>query len=68
MSRPDLWQVYLNGAEGVYRNWGFEDTLRRRDLEAGKGVPLFFLAFNENDEPVAGVRVHGPLEGAHRHS
>ncbi|MGA2432187.1 MAG: Rv1355c family protein [Acidimicrobiales bacterium] len=64
--RPDLWQVYLDGAEGVYRTWGFEDTLRRRDLAAGKGVPLFFLAFNESDEAVAGVRIHGPLEGAHQ--
>lgn len=63
--RPDLWQVYLDGAEGVYRNWGFEDTLRRRDLAEGKGVPLFFLAFNEDNEAVAGVRIHGPLEGAH---
>jgi molybdopterin/thiamine biosynthesis adenylyltransferase/nitroreductase len=63
--RPDLWQIYLDGAEGVYRGWGFEETLRRRDLEAGKGVPLFFLAFNADNEPVAGVRFHGPLEGAH---
>ena len=63
--RPDLWQVYLDGAEGVYRNWGFEDTLQRRVLAAGKDVPLFFLAFNQDHEAVAGVRNHGPLEGAH---
>jgi nitroreductase len=63
--RPDLWQVYLDGAEGVYRNWGFEDTLQRRVLAAGKDVPLFFLAFNQDHEAVAGVRIHGPLEGAH---
>ena len=55
--RPDLWQIYLDGAEGVYRNWGFEDTLQRRVLASGKGVPLFFLAFNQDDEAVAGVRI-----------
>jgi nitroreductase len=60
-----LWQVYLDGAEGVYKNRGFEETLHRQDLEAGKGVPLFFLGFDANNEAVAGVRFHGPLEGSH---
>jgi nitroreductase len=65
LDRPDLWQLYLDGAEGIYRNRGFEETLHRRDLEEGRGVSLFFLAFNDENEAVAGVRFHGPLEGAH---
>ena len=60
--RPDLWRLYLDGAEGKYRSYGFEDTLHRRDLEAGNGVSLFFLAFDSHDRPVGGMRVHGPLE------
>ena len=63
--RPDLWQVYLNGAEGIYRHYGFEETLRRRDFEDGNGVPLFFLGFAPDGEAVAGIRFHGPLEGSH---
>ena len=66
LERPDLWQIYLNGAEGVYRSYGFEETLRRRDFEDGSGVPLFFLGFAPNGEAVAGVRYHGPLEGSHQ--
>ncbi len=65
LERPDLWQVYLNGAEGVYRSYGFEETLRRRDFEDGNGIPLFFLGFAPNGEAVAGVRFHGPLEGSY---
>jgi molybdopterin/thiamine biosynthesis adenylyltransferase/nitroreductase len=66
MERPDLWQVYLNGAEGIYRSRGFEETLRRRDFEEGNGIPLFFLGFAPSGEAVAGVRFHGPLEGSHQ--
>lgn len=60
--RPDLWKRYLNEAEGKYKSRGFEGTLRRRELEDGFGVPLFFLGFNPDGEVVAGVRFHGPLE------
>jgi molybdopterin/thiamine biosynthesis adenylyltransferase len=66
LERPDLWKIYLNEAEGRYRSHGFEGTLRRQDLEDGNGVPLFFLGFNPEGEPVAGVRFHGPLEGSHQ--
>jgi hypothetical protein len=66
LERPDLWRMYLDGAEGVYRNYGFEETLRRRDFEDGSGVPLFFLGFNAEGEAVAGVRFHGPLESSHQ--
>lgn len=64
--RPDLWRIYLDGAEGKYRSYGFEDTLRRKELEAGTGVSLFFLAFNQDNVPVAGVRIHGPLENRYQ--
>jgi molybdopterin/thiamine biosynthesis adenylyltransferase len=62
--RPDLWGLYLNEAEGIYRDHGFETTLRRQDLEDGNGVTLFFLGFAPDGEVVAGVRCHGPLEGS----
>ncbi|MBW4030531.1 MAG: Rv1355c family protein [Acidobacteria bacterium] len=60
--RPDLWKVYLDGAEGKYRSFGFEETLRRKELEVGTGVALFFLAYDPENRVVGGVRVHGPLE------
>lgn len=63
LERPDLWQLYLNKAEGKYRSHGFESTLRRKELEDGNGVSLFFLGFAPDGEAVAGVRCHGPLEG-----
>jgi molybdopterin/thiamine biosynthesis adenylyltransferase/nitroreductase len=66
LERPDLWKLYLNGAEGVYRSHGFEGTLRRKDFEDGHGVSLFFLGFSPEGEAVAGVRFHGPLEGSHQ--
>ncbi|MFI5035633.1 MAG: Rv1355c family protein [Acidimicrobiales bacterium] len=64
MERPDLWEIYLNEAEGKYRSHGFEGTLRRQELEDGHGVSLFFLGFNPEGHAVAGVRFHGPLEGS----
>jgi len=64
--RPDLWKLYLNEAEGRYRNFGFEGTLRRRDLEEGQGVSLFFLGFDVDGLAVAGIRCHGPLEATHQ--
>lgn len=66
LERPDLWKVYLNEAEGIFRSRGFEGTLRRVELEEGNGVPLFILGFDADGEPVAGVRFHGPLEGSYQ--
>ena len=66
VERPDLWKIYLNEAEGRYRNFGTEDALRRQILDDGDGVPLFFLGFDVHGEPVAGVRVHGPLDASHQ--
>ncbi len=64
LERPDLWKLYLNGAEGVYRSHGIEGTIRRQDFEEGNGVSLFFLGFAPDGEVVAGVRFLGPLEGS----
>jgi nitroreductase len=64
--RPDLWKIYLNEAEGRYRSFGTEDALRRKELEDGNGVPLFFLGFDHDGQVVAGERCHGPLEGSHQ--
>jgi molybdopterin/thiamine biosynthesis adenylyltransferase len=66
LERPDLWKVYLNEAEGIFRSRGFEGTLRRLELEEGSDVPLFILGFDADDAPVAGVRFHGPLEGSYQ--
>jgi molybdopterin/thiamine biosynthesis adenylyltransferase len=66
LERPDLWKVYLNEAEGIFRSRGFEGTLRRVELEEGNGVPLFILGFDADGNAVAGVRFHGPLEGSHQ--
>jgi molybdopterin/thiamine biosynthesis adenylyltransferase/nitroreductase len=64
--RPDLWKLYLNEAEGIFRAHGFEGTLHRQELEEGNGVSLFFLGFAADGKVVAGVRCHGPLEGSHQ--
>jgi len=66
LERPDLWKTYLNEAEGRYRYYGFEGTLRRRELEDGHGVSLFFLGFDPDGKAVAGCRVHGPLQASHQ--
>jgi len=59
LERPDLWKVYLNEAEGIFRSRGFEGTLRRLELEEGNGVPLFILGFDADGSA-------GPLEGSHQ--
>src|SRR5580700_4744675 len=66
LERPDLWKLYLREAEGRYRNFGFEGTLRRQEIEEGTGVSLFFVGFDPHGEAVAGVRCHGPLEASHQ--
>jgi hypothetical protein len=66
LERPDLWKVYLNEAEGIFRSRGFEGTLRRLELEEGNGVPLFILGFDADGSAVAGVRFHGPWRAVTR--
>jgi nitroreductase len=64
--RPDLWKLYLHEAEGRYSNFGFEGKLHLQELDEGSGVSLFFLGFDLDGRPVAGVRCHGPLESSHQ--
>jgi hypothetical protein len=64
--RPDLWTRYLHEAEGRYKNFGFEGKLHLQELDEGNGVSLFFLGFDADDNAVAGVRFHGPLEASHQ--
>ena len=40
VERPDLWKVYLNEAEGRYRNFGTEDALRRQILDGARKIPV----------------------------
>jgi hypothetical protein len=65
LERPDLWKMYLDGAQGQYRAYGFEATLRRQELEAGDGVSLFIIGFAPDGQAVGGLRFYGPLEGSH---
>ena len=64
--RPDLWKLYLHEAEGRYRNFGFEGKLHLQELDEGTGVSLFFLGFDGDENAVAGVRCHGPLDSRHQ--
>jgi nitroreductase len=64
--RPDLWKLYLQEAEGRYRNFGFEGKLHLQELDEGRGVSLFFVGFDPQGNAVAGVRCHGPLESRHQ--
>ncbi len=64
--RPDLWKLYLDGAEGHYRHRGFEGTLQRQKLEDANGIPLFIVGLAPDGQMVMGVRFHGPLEGSHQ--
>jgi molybdopterin/thiamine biosynthesis adenylyltransferase len=61
--RPDLWTAYLDGAEARYRHHGVGHVLDRPAIEDDATVSLFWIAF-DGDDAVAGVRCHGPLQGA----
>ncbi len=60
--RPDLWQQYLDGAEARYRKFGIVELLGRSQLEAARGVSLFFVGLDDDGVVRAGVRCHGPLD------
>ena len=64
LSRPDRWRVYLEGAYREYARYGIDTIANPRGLERGEGVPLFFVGVNADDEVVAGLRCHGPLDDA----
>ncbi|MGC8472348.1 MAG: Rv1355c family protein [Acidimicrobiales bacterium] len=62
LSRPDRWRAYLEGAHQEYARYGIDMLANPRALERGEGVPLFFVGVNADDEVVAGLRCHGPLD------
>jgi molybdopterin/thiamine biosynthesis adenylyltransferase len=62
LQRPDRWLAYLDGAESCYRTHDISRILGRPELEDGKTTSLFFVAVDDADRVVAGVRCHGPLE------
>lgn len=61
---PDLWRVYLDGAEERYRAHGVEKVLAREKIEDGASTALFWVVTNEVGDVVGGCRVQGPLEYA----
>lgn len=62
-ARPDRWVDYLEGAAREFARYGLGDLVDRRSLERAEGVPLFFVGVDKEDQVVAGLRCHGPLEG-----
>ncbi|HTX62789.1 MAG TPA: hypothetical protein VMD28_04075, partial [Acidimicrobiales bacterium] len=64
LSRPDRWQAYLKGAEREYARYGIDALADARALERGDGVSLFFVGMDADDDVVAGLRCHGPLDDA----
>jgi hypothetical protein len=58
---PDLWNIYLNGAEECYRAYGVESALDRRMIEDGESTALFWVAIDADLGVVGGLRIHGPL-------
>ena len=64
LSRPDRWRAYLEGAHQEYARYGIDVLVNPRALERGEGVPLFFVGVNADDDVVAGLRCHGPLDDA----
>jgi ThiF family len=61
-SRPDRWSAYLEGATREYDRYGIAALVDRPALERGDGVSIFFVAVDEKDRVVAGLRCHGPLD------
>jgi hypothetical protein len=64
LEAPGRWRAYLDGAEASYRAHGVLRALDRAGLEAGRTTSLFFVAVDEDDRVVAGIRCHGPMGSA----
>jgi hypothetical protein len=60
-SRPDLWQHYVDGLSESYRHYDVEGALDLDSFVTGDSTSIFFVAFSPDEEIVAGVRMHGPL-------
>ena len=64
LESPGRWIDYLDGAESRYRAHGVESALDRPRLEDGRSTSLFFVAIDDDDRVVGGIRCHGPLRAA----
>ena len=62
--RPDRWLAYLDGATARYRAHGVLRALGRPDVEGTNPATLLYVAVDDADLVVAGIRCHGPLAGA----
>ncbi len=60
--RPDLWIRYLDGLHKRFAKHGFGEIVDRDQLLDGSGVSMFFVGLDQNDDVVAGIRIHGPLD------
>ena len=56
-----LWAEYGRGALSSYRHHGVESALDRAALDSGDDTVMFFVALDDNDTVVGGVRAKGPL-------
>lgn len=61
-ARPDLWWGYIEGVVGEYERYGLGRLVDRGALESAEGVSLFFVGIDRQEQLVAGVRCHGPLD------
>jgi hypothetical protein len=64
LESPDRWRAYLDGAESRYRAHGVLRALDRPSLEDGRTTSLLFVALDDDDRVVAGIRCHGPIRAA----
>ncbi len=64
LERLDRWQAYLDGATRQYRAHGILPALGRHEIADGRTTSLFYVAVDETDRVVAGMRCHGPLRVA----
>jgi hypothetical protein len=62
---PGLWAEYGAGALASYRRHGVECALDTAALDSGTDTIMFFVALDEHDRMLAGVRAKGPLRDAH---
>jgi molybdopterin/thiamine biosynthesis adenylyltransferase/nitroreductase len=61
LQSPLRWRAYLDGIETRYREHGVLRALDRPRLEDGRAASLFFVAVDDADRVVGGIRCHGPL-------
>ncbi|MGH8979742.1 MAG: Rv1355c family protein [Acidimicrobiales bacterium] len=62
--RPDRWEAYVAGALREYERYGIAGLVDEHALARADGVSLFFVAVDDDERVVAGLRCHGPLDDA----